>query len=138
MTQEAENLPDSIFWICSQTKFMAAVRPDSSCILSSSSVYQTIRSLLYHLWNWARFLWTRQDLPPHFDISIYLLIKNVGVVTTAQKPDLKATETDITPMHVLNYSSGLFDDSEKAQFNLPTSDTVFELLKWRRRHWSFP
>jgi CubicO group peptidase (beta-lactamase class C family) len=40
------------------------------------------------------------DYLPHF--------KNVGVITSAQKPDLKATETDVTLMHVLNHSSGLF------------------------------
>jgi len=40
------------------------------------------------------------DYLPHF--------KNVGVVTGAQKPDLKATETVVTLMHVLNHSSGLF------------------------------
>ena len=43
------------------------------------------------------------DYLPHF--------KNVGVV--AQKPDLKATETHITLMHVLNHSSGLFYGLER-------------------------
>ena len=45
------------------------------------------------------------DYLPHF--------KNVGVVTSAQKPDLKATETHVTLMHVLNHSSGLFYGLER-------------------------
>ena len=44
-----ELTPDSIFWICSQTKFIAAVRPDSFGILSSSPIYQIMRWLLCDL-----------------------------------------------------------------------------------------
>jgi CubicO group peptidase (beta-lactamase class C family) len=56
-------------------------------------------------------------------VSDYLPhLKNVGVVTSAQKPDLKATGTDITLMHVLNHSSGLFYGLERPDpiYLLPT------------------
>jgi len=45
------------------------------------------------------------DYLPHF--------KNVGVVTSAQKPNLKATEIDITLRQVLNRCSGLFYGFER-------------------------